>query len=267
MAAQRREARMIRWVAVTSLLGGALLGACATSGTAPRTFGGDAGPIRWEVVDIGQVVATDGSGFRWSYTLLLKNTGTSSIQFEQVERGSRARDVVGGSLGRTPFERNLGPGGETRASFVDTWGYKRDNALPFGGAAALETLTVERRFLGKDERGASVVVPVIMHFDRSVGKVSTARPRATPPPSEELRASDGARLAGTWQGYYRDRDGVFKVPVRIEVSPDGAFEAFENDPVTNRFRGRLRIQDGRVAWTQGADSGRWRSIKPVGGVS
>jgi hypothetical protein len=207
------------------------------------------------VVDIGQVVATDDSGFRWSYTVLLTNTGTSSIRFEHVQRGSRAPNLISGSLATTPFERILAPGAETRASFVDTWQFRRGDSLPFGGSAELGTLTVDRRFVGKDERGAPVVVPVIMHFDRGVGKVSPGRSRATPPPSEGLRAGDVARLAGTWQGHHRNRDDVYNVPLRIEVSTDGSFEAFENDPVTNRFRGRLQLEDGRVTWRQGRDSG------------
>jgi hypothetical protein len=206
-------------------------------------------------VDIGQVVASDDSGLRWSYTVSLTNTGTSSIRFEHVEYAIRAREVIGGSLTRRPFERTLAPGAETRASFAQTWQFTPGRSAPFGGSAALQTLTVDRRFVGKDERGAPVVVPVIIHLDRSVGRISTARPRVAPPPSDEVRPSDVTQLAGTWQGHYRNRDGLYEVPLRVEVSKDGSFEAFENDPVTNRFRGRLQVQDGRVRWLQGSDSG------------
>jgi hypothetical protein len=245
---------MTRWIALMSLLSAALSAACATTGTTPRAFVGAAGPIQWQVVDIGQVVATDDSGFRWSYTVVLTNAGTSSIRFEHAERGMRAPNLISGGLGRTPFERTLAPGAETRASFVEVWQFRRGDSVPFGGSGALGTLTVDRRFVGKDERGGTVVVPVIMHFDRSVGKVAS-RPRATPPASEEVRVSDVTQLAGTWQGHYRNREDLFNVPLRLEVSRDGAFEAFENDPVTNRYRGRLQVQDGRVRWSQGGDSG------------
>jgi hypothetical protein len=255
MAAGRQESRMIRWLAAASLVSVALSGGCATSRTAPERFTGTAGPISWQVVDIGQVVASENRGLRWSYTVSLTNTGGSSIRFEHVEHALRAHDMIGGSLTRRPFERTLAPGAETRASFVETWQYRRGESVPFGGSATLETLTVDRRFVGQDERGASVVVPVIMHFDRSVGKVSTPRPRVAPPASDDVRPSDVTQLAGTWQGHYRRRDGLYEVPLRLEVSRDGSFEAFENDPVTNRFRGRLQVEDGRVKWQQGSDSG------------
>ena len=41
----------------------------------------------------------------------------------------------------------------------------------------------------------------------------------------------------------------------MTVSPDGTVQIGENDPVTNRFGGTLRIQDGRMQYSQRRDSG------------
>jgi hypothetical protein len=209
--------------------------------------------VKWEVVDIGQVVATNDRGYRWSYTIVLTNTGTSAIQFERLQRGSRAAHLGTSDTRTTPFARRLAPGAQTRANFSDSWTFATGSPNAFGGSASLDTLTVERRFEGKDERGAPVSVPVIIHLDRGVGK-AWVRPRDVPrPPSKQVQAV--TELAGTWRGYYGGRDDVFNVPLRIEVSTGGSFEAFENDPVTNRFQGRLAVRDGRVEWAQNRDTG------------
>ena len=230
-------------------------GGCAIAPTAPKTFAGTSGPVKWEVLDIGQVVANDDRGARWTYTILLTNTKKSTVQFEQVQRGSRSANLEISSTRTVPFGRSLAPGAETRASFTDTWEFTRSASGGFGGAGGLGTLTVERRFVGKDEHGAAVTVPVIVHLDRGVGKLSARRPSTTRPPVKPVTAGDLAQLAGSWQGYYRQRDDVYNMPLRIEVSTDGSFEAFENDPVTNRFQGWLNARDGRVTWLQSRDSG------------
>jgi hypothetical protein len=246
---------MLRGAAFAGLLAVLLVGGCATAPPAPKTFTGTAGAVKWEVVDIGQVVANDDRGARWTYTVVLTNTGNTSVELEQVQRGSRSANLEISSTRTAPFGRRLAPGAETRASFVDIWEFTRSTAAGFGGASGLGTLTVERRFLGKDELGAAVTVPVIVHLDRGVGKRSARRPSASRPPVKDVAAGDLARLSGSWQGYYRERDAVYNVPLRIEVSTNGSFEAFENDPVTNRFQGWLNIRDGRVTWLQSGDSG------------
>jgi hypothetical protein len=244
---------MLRWVVTAGLLAVLPLGGCATAPTAPKTFAGTSGPVKWEVVDIGQVVATDDRGYRWSHTVVLTNTGTSAIQFERVQRGSRAASLEISSTGSTPFVRTLAPGAELRANFADIWQYTLGASGPFGGPASLDTLTVERRFEGKNERGEPVSVPVIVHLDRGVGKVWVRPHAAPPPPSKQVQAVTD--VAGTWRGYYRQRENVFNVPLRLEVSTNGSFEAFENDPTTNRFQGWLNVRDGRVTLLQNRDSG------------
>jgi hypothetical protein len=246
---------MLKRLLVASLLGGALFGGCATSGTSSRAFSGTAGPVRWDVVDIGQVVAADDSGRRWTYTIVLTNTGTSTIRFRSYERGSRAAQLASGALHTSPFERTLAPGAETRLNALDTWQLGRGNATTFGGSSILGTLTVERRFRAQDESGGEVTVPVIVHLDRGVGKVAPRRTGVRRPPSRAVPVDTLGSVAGTWRGYYRSRNDAFDVPLEVSLRPDGTFQAAENDPVTNRFSGRVRVQSGRLAWSQNRDTG------------
>ena len=60
-----------------------------------------------------------------------------------------------------------------------------------------------------------------------------------------------------WRGGYRMNlsGNEFDVPLEATIRADGSVEFGENDPVTNRFRGTLRVQDGRLAYSRGNDSG------------
>jgi hypothetical protein len=41
----------------------------------------------------------------------------------------------------------------------------------------------------------------------------------------------------------------------VSIALDGTFQAGENDPVTNRFNGRLRLDGGQLQYSQRRDSG------------
>jgi hypothetical protein len=62
-------------------------------------------------------------------------------------------------------------------------------------------------------------------------------------------------LVGQWRGSSHSEKSVFNVPVEVTIAPDGTFQAGEYDPVTNRFSGRLRIENGRVRYSQRRDTG------------
>jgi hypothetical protein len=62
-----------------------------------------------------------------------------------------------------------------------------------------------------------------------------------------------ATILGEWQGHYRSGDG-YDLPLGLLIR-DGSFEAREGDPVRRRFRGRLDVRDGQVAWSTTSGSG------------
>lgn len=250
-----RIARHVLLPAVLFLLAGC---ASVSPGGPGREFQGASGPVAWEVVDIGQVVSTDGQRMRWTYRIVLRETAGSTVQFERLERGSRGGpEAFGGALRPQPFQRTLWPNSEIREPFVETWGWA-SYSPQFGGAATIGALNVEYRFVGKDAGGQGITVTVRVRLDRSIGKVARPLPATSPPgAARPLDPSDLETLAGTWRGAYRMLGGAtsFDIPVEFTLRPDGSFEANENDPVTNRFTGTVRVLDGKLAYSQRNDRG------------
>jgi hypothetical protein len=73
--------------------------ACAASpNTANGPIGGVAGPVTWEVTDIGRIVSEDNQRIRWSYLITLRNTSDRVIQLERMERAAAgsAPESIGG---------------------------------------------------------------------------------------------------------------------------------------------------------------------------
>ncbi len=247
---------MRRLASATRLLSLLLLvSACATSpdGTG-RSLTGTSGPVEWEVTDVGRIDRPDGMRSRWSYTIVLRERAGTAIQFERIAAAARGQNVAVGTVSSTPFTRRLEAGSELRYGAVDSWGWVSYVGTRFGGTAALGSLTMDRRFVGKDARGQAITVPVQVELHRDFGRRSRqpASPDQPTPPVRQLQAADLAGLAGRWEGYYQS--DAFQVPVEATIGEDGAADVSENDPVTNRFRASLSIRDGRV-WYAGRDSG------------
>lgn len=246
-------------VAGTILAGLLTASGCATSATdGPSQIRGTAGPVAWEVTDIGQVVSLDGTRMLWSYVVVFKETAGTSVQFERMEHSSRTSgtEMIGGALTPTPFRRFLAANSELRVPFSENFGWIR--STPFGGAATLSTLTVERQFIGADAQGRPITIVVRLRLDRSVGKRATPLPTTGPlPPIKPLTASDLAGLAGAWRGSYGGNFGGndFDIPFEATIGTNGSVEFGEYDPVTRRFRGSVKVQDGQLAYTSENDSG------------
>jgi hypothetical protein len=228
-----------------------LLAACATSpdGTGSR-FTGSSGPVEWEVVDMGRITRSDGMRLRWSYTTVLREKAGSAVQFETLEYGILTHNVGTGGFRRSEFSRRLEARSEIRLNTVDSWGWTASGASrQFGATAELGTMIVERRYIGKNAQGQAIVVPIRLELHRGSGRPSRQPASSDPPlpPTRLLQTADLGSLAGQWEGYYQ-RDG-FHVPMAATVRDDGSVELAENDPPTLRFRAKLSIREGRVAYT------------------
>jgi hypothetical protein len=222
---------------------------CATAGR----VAGVAGPVEWEVIDVGRVDSVDGNRTRWSYTIVLKEKAGTSVQFERIERGARAQTLETGGLARIEFARGLAAHGELRYHTTDDWGFVSGPGPQFGGVGTLGPLAMERQFIGKDSGGRAIVVPVRVVLDRSFGRASRQPPRSIPsaPPMKSLEPPDLRSLVGRWEGYYQTPG--FQIPIEAVIGENGSVEFGENDPVTNRFRGTVSVRDGRV-WYAARDT-------------
>jgi hypothetical protein len=254
----RTRARVRLVAALASGLAG--LASCATSSSTSGGPRGAAGPVTWEVVDIGLLSSIDNLRFRWSYAVVLRNTGSVFVDLKQVETSYLALgtgDVIGGTPTMEPFVHSVAPNAELRVPEVDDWGWVSPSAPAFGGAATLEAITAVRRYVGTDATGSPVAIPVRLQLHRGVGKRSSPpRAPASLPAPERLRAPDLPHVSGQWRGSHRPSGGVFDIPLELTVSPDGMFEGGVNDPVTSPFGGHVRIVDGWVHLSAGSDSGR-----------
>src|ERR1700675_4315840 len=73
-----------------------LLSSCASGSIgSPNQMRGNSGSVEWEVVDMGEVLSRDRSRIRWSYTIVIRETSGSTIEFETVDKNAYG-DSLGG---------------------------------------------------------------------------------------------------------------------------------------------------------------------------
>ena len=181
------------------------LPACAVGGST-RALRGQSGPVAWEIVDIQQELEEHGSRMRWTFSIVLKNTGDSGIAFEQVEIGSRAGgtvDSISGGMGTEPFAQRLEPGGELRIARSQSWG------CPLCAQAHLDRVfadgvIVYYTLVGRDEAGGGVRVPIAIRLDSERGDA----PVAGHSPSADPRISRARRPLEQRVDERRDRGAL-----------------------------------------------------------
>jgi hypothetical protein len=239
-----------------------LASGCATPpGGSGGPLTGMAGPVTWEVSDIGRVLSADNQRVRWSYLITLRNTGDRVIRFERIERalGTAGRDAVGGTPTTQSYDRTLRPREEARYSATDNWGWLAGAGTntAFGGAATLHAVAAYRTFSGKDDRGIPVSVPVQVSLNPSTGLLT--KPPTAPsnlPPRTALRSTDGLTpLVGSWRGSYRSEDSSLNVPLAATILLDGTVNLLENEPVTYRFSRTVQLKDGGLEYSGGREQG------------
>jgi tetratricopeptide (TPR) repeat protein len=148
-----------------------LIWGCASTDRGITLRSGTSGPVTWEVVDVSQSGEV-GHELRWSYTLVLRGSGTA-IQFETLETGTAGRTVSGG-IDVEPFTERLEARGRLliEGSYAIQWhaqsGPTFDNP---------DNVLIFYRLSGKDSTGTPVRVDIRFDLDRGTGARQTgARP-------------------------------------------------------------------------------------------
>lgn len=146
------------------------LASCA-SGASSRELRGASGPVSWEIVDIRQALEENGSQMRWTFSIVLTNTGPRAILFEQVEIGSQAGgtvDSISGGMGTEPFAHRLEPAGELRIQQSESWSCPQCPQAHLHRTFA-DGIIKYYTLSGRDDVGTRVRVPIVLRLDRSVG--------------------------------------------------------------------------------------------------
>ncbi|HEX2501993.1 MAG TPA: hypothetical protein VHO73_11090 [Methylomirabilota bacterium] len=261
MAASTPHSRRLRGRGALGLVALFITVGCASVEPGrPGQLQGSAGPVTWEVSDIGRVVSADNQRIRWSYLITLRNTSDRAIQLEHITRAltSDYADATGGAPVSQPFRRTLGARSELRVPASENWGWRSTTSTPqFGGSANLRGITVFRSFSGTDDGGAPVQIQVRLPLDRSTGRLAqpATMPKSLPAPKRLESDRDLRILTGVWRGSYRMDGTLLDVPFELTILTDLTCQVAENDPVTNRYRRAVRVKDGGLEYSGDRERG------------
>jgi hypothetical protein len=189
---------------------------CAT--TASTRFEGISGGVAWEVVDIVQSVASDYRAIRWDYTVVLRETSGTPVNFSRLETQTQAdarSRLMAGTEG-SDFRRRLEAHSELRLNGSYTVSFTENSRTrAFESPGSRENYLLYHRFVGKTEAGVDVSVLVSFPLSAGIGR-RVAAPEMTGalPPRRIVRPPELKLLAGTWVGGYRNGVGI-DVPIRV----------------------------------------------------
>jgi hypothetical protein len=233
-----------------------ILTGCATPNGSPEAVRGTTGAVEWELADVGRIESSQVT--RWSYVIVLRETAGTGVNFEHVESTVLGEFRTGGPSSH-PYRVRLPPRGEVRYP-AERW-ISLNLGGRFGGVEGLRgAYRAEYRFVGSDDRGTRVVLPVRFELDRRLGRPSR-QPKAvddTGLTGKLLDEDNLSQIVGTWQGFYELEiaHGIppLFVPIEIAVAADGSVDLAAEDPVTARSRGSVAIRDRRVSYAGRAGS-------------
>lgn len=220
-----------RWrvpIAGVTFLGLAVTG-CAGS-QAVGTVRGESGPVAWEVSDIRERSEDQGRLVRWTFTVTLRNTGSTGINLTTVSRDVQAplSDVWGGQE-RSAGQRRLDAGSALRLS--EEFAYRcRDCDIGYAASTLGRGITRIVQYEGTDDQGRSLVVTVRIPLHRGAG---TASP--------EQRAGLGA--TGRYHGllsYYPARTSRRYPAVSIQAILEQVATELSGEIASREERGTVR---------------------------
>jgi hypothetical protein len=132
---------------------------CAEVGAKPD---GSAG-VQWRVTDMTR--KTESGLLTWTYTLTFTERAGHAVTFTTIRTtmmpGTNHPDAYTGGSREEPFAQNLAPNSELRIAM------RQSMTMPAAmvGSSFRAALSMRLEFLGSDDTGSAVVVPVLVTFD------------------------------------------------------------------------------------------------------
>lgn len=151
---------------VTGLLGVAVAAmGCATGGfDASDQYRGDTGPVNWEIVGIRTNITPNERQIQWNYTLILRETGGRTIQFETLETSAQSRERPDALLTGTQkqaFRVRLAPRSEYRLNMNYGLSFTAPATGGFGTLpGGRQGVLLQYRLAGQDEAGHNITVTI-----------------------------------------------------------------------------------------------------------
>lgn len=255
-----RSASVSRPGAITILIGAmALASACASADLpSPEGLRGTSGPVAWEVVAIRTQLRPNGREIRWSYTLLLRETGGQRIRFDALETRAASRsagriELLGG-VHVDKVDLQIEARSETRLNLsygiVYTAGTNPDLGEVPGGR---EGVTVLYRLRGTDASGQALAVDVAVLLDPGMARTVPPERRPIEPASPP---SPPATVAARPRSAITPEASVPQAEATREAPPAGIFWAAAREcerrfptvrTVEVDLQGRLRIESQSIA--------------------
>jgi hypothetical protein len=184
---------------------------------------GESGPIAWEVTDIRQSLEEQGNRMRWNYTFVLRNTGSATVNFDQMTVVSTPLGAGNFSGGHSTqrYVQTLKPGAEIREARSFSHGCNQ-NCDPQWVRQMLRAgvmQSVELR--GRDDAGRTVTAVVRFRLDSSVGASAAAPPPVSvAPTARQVPIREIGQIAGKWRGTIL---GPGSPPATVTIEPDGKY--------------------------------------------
>jgi hypothetical protein len=219
-----------------------LLTGCASERV--LTQKGESGPIAWEATDIRQSLEEQGNRMKWSYTLVLRNTGQATVSFDQIT-------VIAAPLGAGNFSgghqtlaytRTLRPGAEIREPRSYSLGCTLSCDPQWVRQMLRGGVTQLIEFSGRDDTGRAVRSTVRVRLDSTVGASALApEPASAATVTRQVLIREIGQIAGRWRGTLY---GSGEPLATVTIERDGTYAWF-NDRESGR--GTLSpTGDGRV---------------------
>jgi hypothetical protein len=164
---------------------------------------GESDPIAWEATDFRQSLEEQGNRMKWSYTLVLRNTGQATVSFDQVTviAAPQGAGIFSGGHQTHPYPRTLGPGAEIREPRSYSLGCTQSCDPQWVRHMLRTGVTQFIEFSGRDETGRAVRSTVRIRLDSTVGATtSTPEPAPAATVTRQVSIREIGQIVGRWRG-------------------------------------------------------------------
>jgi hypothetical protein len=189
---------------------------------------GESDPIAWEATGFRQSLEEQGNRMKWSYTLVLRNTGQATVSFDQVTviAAPLGAGIFSGGHQTHPYTRTLRPGAEIREPRSYSLGCTQSCDPQWVRQMLRTGVTQFIEFSGRDETGRAVKSTVRIQLDSTVGTSASApEPEPAATVTRQVPIRQIGQIAGRWRGTLYGSGGPLAT---VTIERDGTYAWFND---------------------------------------